>query len=402
MVVFQGGSQPQQQRQASSGGSDNTVGLLVNALKQSEGFVGHTYSDSLGNATIGYGDASPSALARGTISEPDAAQLLQQRAVNDYLKPALASLPSEVVAQMTPGMKAAVGSLAYNMGQGGFESTRVYSNLRQGDLQGAGNAISTTMTEDGLLTSRRESEQRLFFSGNGDGEFQSNPGTGMSDKNSQNMLDSADSQSSAASAAFIQSQQARIAAINEESAIKVQQQLNRATRVLQTGGEQVDDSVLQEKRRQEDLAAANLPDTSTNRYQTSVRQIDRQEEDANKTNNRSLRSLTDSLNDLQAYRDSVTEIGKIDPRILAVLPELDKQIINLTGRSDELKAAIASTAAGFAGARAKLEEDRAREVASNQLNVSIEQNSQQGQYETEYSRYLNRNGQGATAIEKNL
>ena len=210
-----------------------------------------------------------------------------------------------------------------------------------------------------------------------------------------------DNQSANASAAFIQAQQAKLAAINEDTANKVQQGLNRFVRTLQTGGEKVDDSVLVERRRQEDQAAANLPDTPNNRYQTSLRGIDRQEEDANKTNTRGLRDLTDSLRDLQGYRDSVVDVGKIDPRALTVLPELDKQIINLTLRSDELKAAIANTAQGFAGARKKLEEDHAREMASAQLDLNIQQGNQQGNYETEYARQLNRTGQGDIAIERN-
>jgi tape measure domain-containing protein len=144
-------------------GGDNTVELLVNSLKQSEGFRDHVYDDGLGNATIGYGDTSPVALAMGTITEPQAAAMLEKKAVNEYLMPALAELPAEIVAQLTPGMKAAIGSLTYNMGLGNFTQTRVFENLRSGNFQAAGDAIPTTITEGGLLDERRAAERELFF-----------------------------------------------------------------------------------------------------------------------------------------------------------------------------------------------------------------------------------------------
>jgi tape measure domain-containing protein len=146
-----------------SGNADtDTRNALVGTLKESEGFRSNVYYDSQNVATIGYGDTRSDIVGRGTISESDAAALLAERAVNDYLVPALEGLPASVVAQLNPNQKAAIGSVAYNTGVGGLQGTEAYRQLAAGNLAGFADRLTSTITNGGELTSRRQAERDLF------------------------------------------------------------------------------------------------------------------------------------------------------------------------------------------------------------------------------------------------
>jgi lysozyme len=145
------------------------VAIAINAIKQSESFRANAYDDGMGVMTIGYGETNSSVVGRGSISEGEASQLLQQRLVNDYLKPALDLLPQRIREGLTPGQVAAIGSFAYNTGIDGFQRSSFGSALIQGDLQGARAALPTSYINPGTnveegLRNRRQAELALFDS----------------------------------------------------------------------------------------------------------------------------------------------------------------------------------------------------------------------------------------------
>jgi len=143
--------------------------MAVVELKKSEGFRANPYDDGMGVSTIGYGETRPDIVARGSITEPEAAKLMVQRLTDDYLKPALALIPEQIRSQLTAGQIAAIGSFAYNTGVGGFQDSSFGRSLIGGDISGARAALPTSYINEGTgveqgLRNRRQGELALFNS----------------------------------------------------------------------------------------------------------------------------------------------------------------------------------------------------------------------------------------------
>jgi GH24 family phage-related lysozyme (muramidase) len=143
------------------------IALAIPELKRSEGFRSRAYDDGTGVATIGYGETRRDVVARGSITESEAARLLGTRFTQDYLKPALALIPEQVRSRLTAGQIAAIGSFSYNAGVDGFRRSAFGSALIAGQVAKAGEVLPTTFINRGTnveagLRARRLREQALF------------------------------------------------------------------------------------------------------------------------------------------------------------------------------------------------------------------------------------------------
>jgi tape measure domain-containing protein len=143
------------------------VAIAINDLKQSESFRSEVYDDGMGVATIGYGETREDVVARGSITEPEAAALLSQRLVDDYLMPALDLLPSTTREALTPGQIAAIGSFTYNAGIGGFQRSDFGSAMIAGDVDRARQVLPESWINRGTdveqgLRNRRARELEMF------------------------------------------------------------------------------------------------------------------------------------------------------------------------------------------------------------------------------------------------
>lgn len=141
---------------------DFTAGFIAGF----EGFVDHVYLDAVGVETVGYGETRRDIIQRyrgAKISRADALDLLKRR-VKEFADGVEASITNR--AALTPQRHAALTSLAYNIGLGGFAKSTACSRFNSGDLDGACEAIRMWNKAGGQvlagLDRRRAAEMALF------------------------------------------------------------------------------------------------------------------------------------------------------------------------------------------------------------------------------------------------
>ena len=134
-----------------------------------EGFVDHVYLDAVGVETVGYGETRRDVIQkyRGQkISRADALELLKRR-VQEFADGVEANVTNR--SALTPPRHAALTSLAYNVGVGGFAGSTTCKRFNAGDLDGACEAMAMWNKAGGRvlegLTRRRAAEMALFRGG---------------------------------------------------------------------------------------------------------------------------------------------------------------------------------------------------------------------------------------------
>ena len=137
-------------------------------IKQFEGLRLKAYRDSAGTWTIGYGHTGPNVQGGEEITAERAEQLL----VRD-ISWATDTVRRALRVSVTEEQRAALISLTFNIGSGGFLSSTVLRRLNAGNYEGAADAILlwNKITRNGVkerdqgLANRRERERMLFLRG---------------------------------------------------------------------------------------------------------------------------------------------------------------------------------------------------------------------------------------------
>jgi lysozyme len=131
-----------------------------------EGFVGRVYLDAVGVETIGFGETRRDVIERyrqSGISQQDALGLLKQR-VQEFADAVERCITNSDA--LTPNRHAALTSLAYNIGVGGFRESSACKRFNAGDLAGVPEAIGWWNKAGGRvlegLSRRRAAEGALF------------------------------------------------------------------------------------------------------------------------------------------------------------------------------------------------------------------------------------------------
>ena len=135
-----------------------------------EGFVDHVYLDAVGVETVGYGETRRDVIERyrgGKISRAEALELLKRR-VQEFADGVEASITNR--SALTPPRHAALTSLAYNVGLGGFAGSTACVRFNAGDLDGAAEAIGWWNKAGGRVLeglARRRTAEIALFRGDG-------------------------------------------------------------------------------------------------------------------------------------------------------------------------------------------------------------------------------------------
>ncbi len=144
------------------------MSLAVNIIKVSEGLKLTAYRDSAGVWTIGYGHTGSEVHAGMVITEAEAEALLARD-----IAWAVDTVRRAVRVALTESQRAALVSLTFNIGSGGFRTSTVLRRLNAGNYEGAADAILmwNKITVGGKkvissgLRNRRERERALFLTG---------------------------------------------------------------------------------------------------------------------------------------------------------------------------------------------------------------------------------------------
>ncbi len=135
-----------------------------------EGFVKQVYLDAVGVETVGYGETRRDIIERyrrSGISQQDAFDLLKRR-VQEFADAVEACITNR--AALTPNRHAALTSLAYNIGVGGFRDSTACKRFNAGDIAGVPEAIGWWSKAGGQVfegLSRRRAAECALFSGAG-------------------------------------------------------------------------------------------------------------------------------------------------------------------------------------------------------------------------------------------
>ena len=139
-------------------------------IAEFEGFRSHAYKCSAGVWTIGYGTTNAARLMQigpgSVVTEPQALNMMRRTVQKfmDALEPWFEREPSDA-------QRAAMASLAYNIGAGAFVRSTVLRKFNAGDILGAGQAFLSwnkatvkgrKVTLPGLAN-RRERERSVFL-----------------------------------------------------------------------------------------------------------------------------------------------------------------------------------------------------------------------------------------------
>lgn len=127
------------------------------------------YKDRGGAWTIGYGHLVktgekfyPYGTVK-TITQSEAEQLL-----DSDMRSAVDAVSSSVKVALNETQKAALVSLAFNIGNGAFKNSTLLKKLNNGDYQGAADQFSAWVYDNGVkvsgLVNRRNEERRIFLS----------------------------------------------------------------------------------------------------------------------------------------------------------------------------------------------------------------------------------------------
>ncbi len=144
------------------------MSLTIDIIKKSEGLRLTAYRDDAGVWTIGYGHTGLDVHEGLTITEAKAEALLMTD-----IAWAVDTVRRSVRVALTEEQRAALVSLTFNIGSGGFRGSTVLRRLNAGNYEGAADAILlwNKITVDGEkvvwpgLSNRRERERALFLKG---------------------------------------------------------------------------------------------------------------------------------------------------------------------------------------------------------------------------------------------
>jgi len=129
--------------------------------KSFEGLRLEAYQDCAGNWTIGYGHAGPTVLPGQSISEAEAAKMLQADLAN-----AVAYVNHAVQAVISQGQFDAMVDFCFNAGRGNFAQSTLLRKVNSGDLRGAAVQFTLWVHAGGEvvagLVRRRKAEAALF------------------------------------------------------------------------------------------------------------------------------------------------------------------------------------------------------------------------------------------------
>lgn len=136
-----------------------------------EGFRSNPYRDSVGVATIGYGNTYYLDGSKVTMSDPpisrDEAKRLKMAVVNKDFAPAVNRLLEHQIktGQINQNMFDALISLAYNIGVSALAKSSVIRYLQNGDKLASANAFLLWKNAGGkpILLSRRQRERSVFL-----------------------------------------------------------------------------------------------------------------------------------------------------------------------------------------------------------------------------------------------
>ncbi len=144
----------------------------ISLLKGCESYRSHPYLDGPGNPTVGYGsrhllDGSAVTMQTPPITEEMACQLLAHS-----LAGIEAHISSKVTVPLNQNQFDALVILAYNIGEGNFDTSTLLRKINAGDYRGAADQFlawdkdhenGVLVVSDGLLN-RRKAERVLFLS----------------------------------------------------------------------------------------------------------------------------------------------------------------------------------------------------------------------------------------------
>lgn len=135
-------------------------------IERNEGCVLHSYYDSVGVLTIGYGCTGRGVYVGQVITQAQADQMLSDRLAQEF-EPGVERVIDG--ADTTQGQFDAMVSLAYNIGVGAFSGSSVARKHRAGDYEGAADAFLLWNKAGGLILSgldrRRHEEQAMYLAG---------------------------------------------------------------------------------------------------------------------------------------------------------------------------------------------------------------------------------------------
>jgi GH24 family phage-related lysozyme (muramidase) len=157
-----------------SGGGTPYTGDIKSYIKGKEGLALEAYADTSRGYSIGYGSFVPGKSQMGRKINKDQADELFEKDFASHSGAVNEMLGEDVMAKLNEGQKNALYDLAYNAGPGslkyGKKGTSIYSRLKAGDIEGAGQKILTTATRaDGEihpgLVGRRQDEYAMWTGG---------------------------------------------------------------------------------------------------------------------------------------------------------------------------------------------------------------------------------------------
>lgn len=152
-------------------GDDAVFPVCVPIIKEFEGFRAAPYRDSAGIPTIGYGTIRyPDGLAVA-MGDPPVTEAQAGIYLRDHMAPTAAYIAGRLEHPATLNQAAAMLSLAYNIGTGGFGSSSVLRFFNKGNIPDAADAflmwnkarVNGALTPVQGLTNRRMKERALFL-----------------------------------------------------------------------------------------------------------------------------------------------------------------------------------------------------------------------------------------------
>lgn len=138
----------------------------IDLIKRFEGFSADAYRDPVGIWTIGYGTTA----AAGVGIAPKAGMRISEDEAERYLLAAIAKTEAAIgpfTREPNENQRAAMISLAYNIGAGAFNRSTVLRRFNARDAAGAAEAFMMWNKAGGAysrgLARRREAERALFL-----------------------------------------------------------------------------------------------------------------------------------------------------------------------------------------------------------------------------------------------
>jgi GH24 family phage-related lysozyme (muramidase) len=156
------------------GGGAAYTGDIKSYIKGKEGLALEAYADTSRGYSIGYGSFVPGTAQKGQKIDKKQADELFEKDFSKHSGAVNEMLGEDVMGKLNAGQKNALYDLAYNAGPGSLKYGRkgqsIYSRLKRGDIDGAGEKLLTTATTaDGQthpgLVGRRQDEYAMWTGG---------------------------------------------------------------------------------------------------------------------------------------------------------------------------------------------------------------------------------------------